>query len=91
MPLDDFMRYFEVQIPQFETVQVTTLTGFFLEQQYDMKVGQPVRVEDFSFTPTDIENQYVNEFKVTHIKPKKQESENDGNEHSSDNDDEVNE
>lgn len=91
MPLDDFMRYFEVQIPQFETVQVTTLTGFFLEQQYDMKVGQPVRVEDFSFTPTDIENQYVNEFKVTHIKPKKQESENDGDEHSSDNDDEVNE
>lgn len=70
MPLDDFMRYFEVQIPQFETVQVTTLTGFFLEQQYNLKVGQPIRVENFSFTPMDIENQYVNQFKVTHIKPK---------------------
>lgn len=52
MPLDDFMRYFNVVIPQFEQTQVSTLTGFFLEQQYEMKVGQPIRVENFSFTPS---------------------------------------
>ena len=68
MPLDDFMRYFKIAIPQFEQTQVSTLTGFFLEQQYDLKVGQPIRVENFSFTPLDLENAYVNEFRVTVIK-----------------------
>lgn len=70
MPLDDFMRYFKIAIPQFEQTQVSTLTGFFLEQQYDLKVGQPIRVENFSFTPLDLENAYVNEFRVTVIKTK---------------------
>ncbi|AXH07251.1 hemolysin family protein [Limosilactobacillus fermentum] len=70
MPLDDFMRYFKISIPQFEQTQVSTLTGFFLEQQYDLKVGQPIRVENFSFTPLDLENAYVNEFRVTVIKTK---------------------
>lgn len=70
MPLDDFMRYFKIIIPQFEQTQVSTLTGFFLEQQYDLKVGQPIRVENFSFTPLDLENAYVNEFRVTVIKTK---------------------
>lgn len=70
MPLDDFMCYFKIAIPQFEQTQVSTLTGFFLEQQYDLKVGQPIRVENFSFTPLDLENAYVNEFRVTVIKTK---------------------
>lgn len=70
MPLDDFMRYFKISIPQFEQTQVSTLTGFFLEQQYDLKVGQPIRVENFSFTSLDLENAYVNEFRVTVIKTK---------------------
>ena len=70
LPLDDFMRYFKISIPQFEQTQVSTLTGFFLEQQYDLKVGQPIRVENFSFTPLDLENAYVNEFRVTVIKTK---------------------
>ena len=47
------------------------MTGFFLERQYDLKVGQPVRVEDFSFTPLDLKNAYVSQFKVVQIKPKK--------------------
>ena len=70
MPLDDFMLYFKISIPQFEQTQVSTLTDFFLEQQYDLKVGQPIRVENFSFTPLDLENAYVNEFRVTVIKTK---------------------
>lgn len=72
MPLDDFERYFDVRIPQFDQSNVSTLTGFFLDQQYDLKVGQPVRVENFSFTPLDLKNAYVNQFKVVQIKPKKQ-------------------
>lgn len=71
MPLDDFERYFNVRIPQFDQTDVSTLTGFFLERQYDLKVGQPVRVEDFSFTPLDLKNAYVSQFKVVQIKPKK--------------------
>ena len=43
MPLDDFERYFNTKIEQFENSEVTTLTGFFLERQYDLKVGQPIR------------------------------------------------
>lgn len=71
MPLDDFERYFDTKIEQFENSEVTTLTGFFLERQYDLRVGQPIRVENFSFTPLDLQNAYVNKFKVIYIKPKK--------------------
>lgn len=71
MPLDDFERYFDTKIDQFENSEVTTLTGFFLERQYDLKVGQPIRVDNFSFTPLDLQNAYVNKFKVVYIKPKK--------------------
>ena len=81
MPLDDFERYFNTKIDQFENSEVTTLTGFFLERQYDLKVGQPIRVESFSFIPLDLQNAYVNKFKVIYIKPKsnKESSENDKN------------
>ena len=71
MPLDDFERYFNTKIDQFENSEVTTLTGFFLERQYDLKVGQPIRVDGFSFIPLDLQNAYVNKFKVIYIKPKK--------------------
>lgn len=71
MPLDDFERYFHTSIEQFDNSEVTTLTGFFLERQYDLKVGQPIRVDNFSFTPLDLQNAYVNKFKVIYIKPKK--------------------
>ncbi len=37
MPLDDFERYFNTKIDQFENSEVTTLTGFFLERQYDLR------------------------------------------------------
>lgn len=70
MPLDDFERYFNTKIDQFENSEVTTLTGFFLERQYDLKVGQPIRVDSFSFIPLDLQNAYVNKFKVIYIKPK---------------------
>ena len=71
MPLDDFERYFNTKIDQFENSEVTTLTGFFLERQYDLKVGQPIRVDSFSFIPLDLQNAYVNKFKVIYIKPRK--------------------
>ncbi|WP_288636006.1 hemolysin family protein [uncultured Limosilactobacillus sp.] len=80
MPLDDFERFFNTKIDQFENSEVTTLTGFFLERQYDMKVGQPIRVENFSFTPLDLQNAYVNKFKVVYIKPKKKTAQTDDGE-----------
>lgn len=80
MPLDDFERFFNTKIDQFENSEVATLTGFFLERQYDMKVGQPIRVENFSFTPLDLQNAYVNKFKVVYIKPKKKTAQTDDGE-----------
>ncbi|WP_373842549.1 hemolysin family protein [Limosilactobacillus sp.] len=77
MPLDDFERYFHTKIEQFENSEVTTLTGFFLERQYDLKVGQPIRVDNFSFIPQDLQNAYVNKFKVIYIRPKKTKKNND--------------
>ena len=77
MPLADFERYFNTNIEQFDNSEVTTLTGFFLERQYDLKVGQPIRVDNFSFTPLDLQNAYVNKFKVVYIKPKKKPSTDD--------------
>ena len=77
MPLDDFERYFHTKIAQFEKSEVTTLTGFFLERQYDLKVGQPIRVDNFSFTPLDLQNSYVKKFKVVYIKPKKKDKDDD--------------
>lgn len=71
MPLADFERYFNTSIEQFDNSEVTTLTGFFLERQYDLRVGQSIRVDNFSFTPLDLQNAYVNKFKVVYIKPKK--------------------
>lgn len=80
MPLDDFERFFDTKIEQFENSEVTTLTGFFLERQYDLKVGQPIRVDNFSFTPLDLQNAYVNKFKVVYIKPSKKQDKQDGEE-----------
>lgn len=80
MPLADFERYFNTNIEQFDNSEVTTLTGFFLERQYDLKVGQPIRVDNFSFTPLALQNAYVNKFKVIYIKPKKKPADADSQE-----------
>ena len=77
MPLADFERYFHTSIEQFDNSEVTTLTGFFLERQYDLKVGQPIRVDNFSFIPLDLQNAYVNKFKVIYIRPKKKKTDED--------------
>lgn len=66
--LDDFQRYFQESIDQFENAEATTLTGFFLEEKYELKVGRPMRVDGFSFTPLDYNNAYVNNFRVVQIK-----------------------
>lgn len=65
--LDDFQRYFKENIDQFEDSEATTLTGFFLEEKYELKVGRPMRVDGFSFTPLDYNNAYVNNFRVVQI------------------------
>ena len=66
-PLSDFERYFNVDIPQFEDKDVATLTGYFLEEEYPMKLDRPIRLGDFSFTPTEVQNEYVSEFRVVQI------------------------
>lgn len=67
-PLSDFERYFHVEIPQFDNTDVATLTGFFLEEEYPMKLDRPMRLGDFSFTPTKMQNSYVSQFRVVQIK-----------------------
>ncbi|QLL69941.1 hemolysin family protein [Lactobacillus sp. 3B(2020)] len=70
--LGDFERYFDVDIPQFEDLDVATLNGFFLEEEYSLKLNHPLRVGNFSFIPVEMENSNVKEFRVTQIKPKDQ-------------------
>lgn len=72
-PLADFERYFNVKIPQFDQTDVATLTGFFLEEEYRLKLDIPIRLGDFSFTPTKIQNNYVSQFRVVHIQSKRKE------------------
>ncbi len=67
MNLDDFERYFNVKIDQFDQSDATTITGFFLEEKYELAVGRPIRVDGFSFTPLDFENAFVDNFHVVHI------------------------
>lgn len=76
-PLSDFERYFKVDIPQFEDTDVATLTGYFLEEEYPLKVNRPVRLGDFSFTPVKMQNTYVSEFKVIQITQSKQKDNDD--------------
>ena len=66
--LSDFERFFNVEIPQFQDSPVATLTGYFLEGEYSLKVDHPIRVGNFSFTPLDINNSYVSHYRVTRIK-----------------------
>lgn len=66
-PLSDFERYFHVDIPQFEDKDVATLTGYFLEEEYPLKLNHPIRLGNFSFTPTEVQNEYVSEFRVIQI------------------------
>ena len=66
-PLSDFERYFNVDVPQFEDKDVATLTGYFLEEEYPMKLDRPIRLGNFSFTPTEVQNDYVSEFRVVQI------------------------
>lgn len=67
-PLSDFERYFHVEIPQFDNTDVATLTGFFLEEEYPMKLDRPMRLGNFSFTPMKMQNSYVSQFRVVQIK-----------------------
>lgn len=67
MPLSDFERQFKTKIPQFEDSDVATLTGYFLEGGYNLKVNRPIRVGGFSFIPQDLSNSYVSHFKVIRI------------------------
>lgn len=66
-PLSDFERYFHVEIPQFDKTDVATLTGFFLEEEYPMKLNRPMRLGNFSFTPIKMQNSYVSQFRVVQI------------------------
>lgn len=68
MPLSDFEREFKTKVPQFEDSDVATLTGYFLEGDYHLKVNRPIRVGGFSFIPQDLSNSYVSHFKVVRIK-----------------------
>lgn len=76
-PLSDFERYFSVDIPQFEDKDVATLTGYFLEEEYPLKLEHPIRLGDFSFTPTEMQNEYVSEFRVIQIQTPSKKSSSD--------------
>ncbi|MGM0125495.1 hemolysin [Enterococcus sp. AZ194] len=62
--LDDFQRYFRVELPEFEFSQFTTLAGYILDLDKTIKTDSQVTVGPFELTVLDYEPAHVNYFKV---------------------------
>ncbi|MDR3189925.1 MAG: hemolysin family protein [Lactobacillaceae bacterium] len=76
MTLYDFERYFETEILKFENSEMVTLTGYVLDENPDIQVGDIMEVDNYRIQPLDYKDAYINEFEVW-IVPTKEENETD--------------
>ncbi|MBO0439922.1 hemolysin family protein [Candidatus Enterococcus ikei] len=66
--LDDFERYFKVNISTFENSEMSTLAGFIVEQKNNqIAVGDQIEVDGFTFEVMDYEHAHIDYFKVMKI------------------------
>ncbi|MTV82847.1 hemolysin family protein [Secundilactobacillus folii] len=73
----DFERYFDVDIKEFETNDVVTLSGSILDNHPDLKQGSVLHIENFDFKVLNYENSFINWFEVTVNEPVPTEDEED--------------
>ncbi|QIL49976.1 HlyC/CorC family transporter [Weissella coleopterorum] len=64
LTLFDFERYFKVEIKAFSDSEMVTLTGFVLDKDPDVSVGDEFIVSHFKIIPLDYKDAYINEFEV---------------------------
>ena len=69
--LYDFERYFNVKIREFDDSDVVTLTGYVMKEDPTIQPDQDFKLGDFTFTVGDVDNAYINWFKVTRRQPTK--------------------
>lgn len=65
--LYDFERFFKTTLRDFEESEMVTLTGYILDEQPDVTVGEPMRVENFEITAMDFKDAYINDFEVVEL------------------------
>ncbi|AVH75283.1 hemolysin family protein [Weissella koreensis] len=67
LTLFDFERYFKVDIKAFSDSEMVTLTGFILDKDPDVSVGNEYVVSHFKIIPLDYKDAYINEFEVVNL------------------------
>ena len=58
LTLDDFQRYFHVEIPEFEETNFTTLAGFASSRYKEIKAGTIIEIASFRFTVLEYQHAY---------------------------------
>lgn len=69
--LYDFERYFNVKIREFDDSDVVTLTGYVMKEDPTIQPKEDFKLDEFTFTVGDVDNAYINWFKVTRQQPAK--------------------
>ncbi|MCM0581986.1 HlyC/CorC family transporter [Weissella diestrammenae] len=67
LTLFDFERYFKTEIKAFEDSEMVTLTGYILDEDPDVTVGQEIIVANFKIIPQDYKDAYINAFEVIEL------------------------
>ncbi|MFV0560246.1 MAG: hemolysin family protein [Enterococcus sp.] len=67
MTLDDFERYFDVTISEFDTSNFATLAGFVTNYQKDIHLGSKITLPGFTFTVLDYQHAHIDYFKVERV------------------------
>ncbi len=66
----DFERYFSTTFPEFNNSDAVTLAGYFQDNYPDLRAGQTIVIDNFTFKIVDLENSFINWFEVTQNKKK---------------------
>ncbi|ANZ57515.1 hemolysin [Fructilactobacillus lindneri] len=72
----DFEKFFDTQIKAFNESDIVTLSGFIIENNPDVKVGDVFKIGNFKFKVINYENSFINWFEVTEIEPNHDDEEN---------------
>ncbi|MFR0958833.1 MAG: transporter associated domain-containing protein, partial [Enterococcus sp.] len=64
LTLDDFQRYFHVEIPEFEETNFTTLAGFASSRYKEINAGTIIEIASFRFTVLEYQHAHIDYFKV---------------------------
>lgn len=64
LTLDDFQRYFDAEIPEFEETNFTTLAGFISSQYREITTGSVIEIDRFRLTVVEYQHAHIDYFKV---------------------------